>query len=103
MSVFFLEHYSTLTPPLTNAEALFVIHLIRHKFDAEAPYPGFPTLARRMGVTPTAARGYARSLERKGYLKRESRTAQTNKFLLEPLFEALERILLAPKAQVPEF
>ncbi len=93
ISVFFLESYSSLPQPLSHAEALLVIHLMRHKFDKEAPYPGFKSLAKKMGVTPTAVRGYARSLETKGYLKRVMREAQTNKFQLEPLFKALEKLL----------
>ena len=72
---------------------MLVIHLMRHKFDNEAPYPGFTSLAKKMGVTPTAVRGYARSLEKKGYLKREARTSKTNLFRLEPLFVALEKLL----------
>lgn len=93
VSIFFLENYSALPNPLTHAEALLVIQLMRHKFDREAPYPGFARLAKRMGVTSTAVRGYARSLERKGYLRREMRTSLTNKFHLEPLFDALEKLL----------
>ncbi|MDQ2868759.1 MAG: helix-turn-helix domain-containing protein [Verrucomicrobiota bacterium] len=101
ISVFFLENYSALPLPLTHGEALLVIHLMRHKFDRQAPYPGFATLARRMGVTPTAVRGYARSLERKGYLQREMRLASTNKFHLEPLFRALERMLVEKVEPLP--
>jgi DNA-binding MarR family transcriptional regulator len=101
VSIFFLENYSALPKPLSHAEALLVIQLMRHKFDREAPYPGFTTLARRMGVTPTAVRGYARSLENKGYLKREMRTSLTNKFHLEPLFEALEKLLKQSKPKPP--
>jgi DNA-binding MarR family transcriptional regulator len=93
VSIFFLENYSRLPSPLNHAEAMLVIHLMRHKFDNEAPYPGFTSLAKRMGVTPTAVRGYARSLEKKGYLKREARTSKTNLFRLEPLFVALEKLL----------
>lgn len=92
VSVFFLENYSRLPHPLTHAEAMLVIQLVRHKFDDKAPFPGFPSLGKKMGVTPTAVRGYARSLEEKGYLKREMRTAQTNKFHLEKLFTALEQL-----------
>jgi hypothetical protein len=98
VSVFFLENYAALPKPLTHAEAMFVIQLMRHKFDNEAPFPGFPTLAKRMGVTPAAARGYARSLETKGYLRRQQRVARSNKFHLEALFAALETMI----AKIPE-
>jgi DNA-binding MarR family transcriptional regulator len=102
VSVFFLENYSRLPNPLTHAEAMLVIHLVRHKFDEKAPFPGFTSLGKKMGVTPTAVRGYARNLEEKGYLQREMRTAQTNKFHLEKLFAALERMIPEPaNTEVP--
>jgi DNA-binding MarR family transcriptional regulator len=88
---FFLDNYAKLEPPLTNAEAMLVIHLVRHKWDDAPPFPGFTTLARRMGISPTAARGHARSLEKKGYLVREMRVGTTNRFDLRKLFTALEK------------
>lgn len=91
VSDFFLEHYAKLDPPMSNAEAMLVIHLVRHKWDEEMPFPGFPTLAGRMGISPTAARAHARSLEKKGYLRRKMRVGTTNKFDLKPLFIALEK------------
>src|SRR5262245_41570447 len=80
VSDFFLDHYAQLEPPITNAEAMLVIHLIRHKWDNAPPFPGFTTLARKMGISTTAARGHARSLETKGYLVRHMRVGTTNKF-----------------------
>jgi DNA-binding MarR family transcriptional regulator len=92
VSDYFLDNYARLTPALTNNEALLVIHLMRHKWDDAPPFPGFKTLARRMGITDTSARNHARSLERKGYLKREKRVGTTNLFDLTPLFRALEKL-----------
>jgi hypothetical protein len=92
VSDFFLDSYANLEPPLTNAEAMLVIHLIRHKWDAAPPFPGFTTLAKRMGISPTAARAHARSLERKGYLVRLMRVGTTNRFELGKLFTALEKL-----------
>jgi DNA-binding MarR family transcriptional regulator len=92
VSDYFLDNYTRLTPALTNSEALLVIHLMRHKWDNAPPFPGFKTLARRMGITDTSARNHARSLERKGYLKREKRVGTTNLFDLTPLFQALEKL-----------
>ncbi len=89
---FFLDHYAKLSPPLSNAEAMLIIHLIRHKWDAAPPFPGFTTLAGRMGISPTAARAHARSLEKKGYLIRQMRVGTTNKFELTGLFTALEKL-----------
>lgn len=91
VSDFFLDHYARLEPPITNAEAILVIHLIRHKWDDAPPFPGFTTLAKRMGISATAARAHARSLENKGYLLRQMRVGTTNKFDLKRLFTALEK------------
>jgi DNA-binding MarR family transcriptional regulator len=96
---YFLDSYSKLNPKISNLEALLIIHLIRHKWDAEAPFPGFKTLSKRMGITATSARNHARSLEHKGYLKRLKRVGTTNKFDLTPLFRALEGLM---QLEVPE-
>jgi hypothetical protein len=50
--------------------------------DDAAPYPGFKTIARRMGITETAVRHHARKLERKGFLWREKQVGTTNRFHL---------------------
>jgi hypothetical protein len=86
----FLQHYAQLKPkPLTGGEALFVIHLMEFKWDAADPFPGYKRLAERMGVSDKMVRRHAQTLERKGYLRREQRTGQTNRFDLGPLFDAL--------------
>ena len=90
VSDFFLEHYSRLSPPITNAEAMLILHLMTYKWDANPPFVGFSTLAKRMAMTATAVRMHARSLDKKGYLVRQKRIGTTNKFDLTPLFRALE-------------
>jgi hypothetical protein len=91
---FFLQYYARLKPyPLTGGEALFVIHMMEFKWDAAAPFPGYKTLAERMGVSDKMARRHAQSLEAKGYLLRQARTGQTNLFDLRPLFDALLKML----------
>src|SRR6185503_6690597 len=86
----FLRHYATLKPhPLTSGEALFVLQLMGFKWDAEPPFPGYKTLAQRMGISVKMARRHAQNLEGKGYLKREMRTGQTYRFDLTPLFDKL--------------
>jgi hypothetical protein len=88
----FLEHYHALKPyNLTHSEAMFVIHLIRYKWDESAPYPGYKALAKQMGVSHKSARRYAQSLEQKRYLRRQVRVGQTNRFDLNALIVALER------------
>jgi len=86
----FLDYHAALKPfSLTVAEALFVIHLVQYKWDAQHPYPSLKTLARRMGITPVYARKLARGLEGKGLLKRLPRSGYTNAFDLTPLFKKL--------------
>lgn len=88
----FLHHYAHLTPhPLSPGEALFVLHLMEFKWDANAPFPGYKTLAARMGISDKMARRHAQSLEAKKYLRREMRVGQTNRFDLTPLFDALSK------------
>jgi DNA-binding MarR family transcriptional regulator len=88
----FLDHYASLKPySLTIGEAMFVVHLMRYKWGEDSPFPGYKTLAKQMGVSDKMVRRYAKSLEAKGFLKRELRQANTNRFDLTPLFQALER------------
>ena len=89
----FLAHYTDLVPAITSTEAMLIVHLMQHKWDGKAPYPGFETLAKRMGMTATAVRNHARSLEKKGYLQREPRVSQTNRFHLDGLFRKLEAFI----------
>lgn len=80
---------------------MLVIHLMRHKWTSEAPYPSFKTLAKRMGVSPQAARIHARKLETKNYLKREFKTGEPNRFHLAGLFSALEELLRQDPKNAP--
>ena len=99
----FLKYYSVLDPPITTAEAMFVIHVIAHKWTGKAPFPAFKTIAKRMGVTDAQTRNHARSLARKGYLRRVFRVGTTNLFYFEGLFQALENHLeVVEKAETDE-
>jgi DNA-binding MarR family transcriptional regulator len=90
ISTFFLENYHRLKPySLTHGEAMFVVHLMQHKWGEEAPYPSYKTIAKRMGVSDKTARRLAKSLEEKKYLFREFREANTNRFHLTKLMAAL--------------
>jgi len=89
---YFLDHYHELKPyDLTHGEAMFVIHLMRYKWTKESPRPAFKTLAKLMGVSDKQTRRYAKNLETKKLLRRESRTGLPNRFDLKPLFRALEK------------
>jgi hypothetical protein len=90
VSTFFLENYHRLKPyDLTHGEAMFVIHLMQHKWGTAAPFPAYKTIAQRMGVTAKTARRIAASLEHKKYLVREMRVGATNRFHLQSLIKAL--------------
>ena len=93
LSNVFLCYYSRLTPePLTHGEAMFVVHLFQHKWDAKAPFPGYRSLSTMMGISEKSAKRYARSLEQKGFLKRETRAGRSSRFDLSPLIRSLEKI-----------
>jgi hypothetical protein len=94
----FLTHYATLKPySLTVSEAMFVLHLMAHKWTPDPPFPSYRTLAKRMGVTDKMARRYASNLEKKGLLKREGRIGGTNAFDLTPLFQILVTTIAAER------
>jgi DNA-binding transcriptional regulator YhcF (GntR family) len=101
ISIFFLDNYHRLVPPIKYSEAMFVIHLMRYKWDDNAPFPSFGTLAEKMNVSPEAVRSYARSLQKKGYLYRENQIGLTNRFHLDKLFTALE-VLAAKDKLTPK-
>ena len=59
------------------------------KWDARAPFPSYSKLAKRLGTSVKTVQRQAKTLEEKGYLRRESRSGRTNLFELTPLFDAL--------------
>jgi hypothetical protein len=85
----FLQHYARLNPPLNSGEAMFVLHLMDFKWDAKHPFPGYKTIAKRMGITDKMARTHAKNLATSKYLVRHMRVGRTNRFDLTPLFQAL--------------
>lgn len=90
--VSFLRLYSKLRPyALTIGEAMFVVQLMAFKWNNQAPFPAYTTLADRLGTGDKMARRYAKALEEKGYLKRQKRSGRSNSFDLSPLFEALAK------------
>jgi hypothetical protein len=90
VSIFFLDNYHRLTPRLSYAEAMFLIHLLRFKWSDEAPFPSLIKIAQQMGISTQMARHHARHLEKNSYLKRELRFGETSRYDLQPLFTALE-------------
>ncbi len=99
ISSFFLANYCRLRPHegargLNSSEAMVIIHLMDHKWDARAPFPTVSTLATRMGISTRAVRETIRNLETSGYLRRVPMSnGGPNRYQLEPLFSALERLM----------
>ena len=87
---FFLRGHANLKPyAITPTEAMLVLQLMAFKWTEDDPFPSYARLAGRMGVTVKQVRRIARSIEAKGYLKRVGRIGNSNKFNLQPLFDAL--------------
>ena len=76
---------------------MFIIHLFQFKWNEEAPFPSYRTLASMMGISEKSAKRYARQLQIKGYLLRAKREGRTNKFDLTNLINALEQKIEADR------
>jgi hypothetical protein len=99
VSTFFLENYHRLNQGLTHGEAMFVIHLMQHKWGEEAPFPSYATIARRMAVSEKAVQRMAASLQQKKLLYREFRVGATNRFDLGALITALIKLKRSDEAE----
>ena len=95
VSDFFLDNYSNLKPALTHGEAIFVIHVLRYKWDLRNPFPSFARIAEQMGISTESARRLGRSVETKGLLKRINRQGRSNVFDFTGLFEKLVELKLS--------
>ena len=93
----FLSYYHELK--VSSSEAMLVIHLLSFKWDEKNPFPRVALIAERMGMTETAVRQHARSLEKKGLIQRIPRIGTSNEFDLTPLFAKLESILAEKQAE----
>lgn len=93
ISNLFLDSYSTMTPPLSHSEAMFVVHLMRFKWASEAPFPSYSKLSEQMGVSEASIKRYARSLEKKHYLIRRKRVGASNLFMLDGLIAKLNTMV----------
>jgi hypothetical protein len=87
----FFRYYAALN--LSQSEAMFILHLMSFKWNENAPFPSYPTLAQRMGITTEMARRHAKRIEEKHLLKRIPRVGKSNAFDLRPLTEALVRLV----------
>ncbi len=75
---------------ITPAQAMFIIHLMRYKWEKDPPYPRLAMIARQMGVTAATVRGHVRLLEGMGVLRRQYQDGKPTKYDLSPLFGQLE-------------
>lgn len=98
--VSFLANYGRLIQygGLTSAEAMFVIQLMAFKWDEHAPFPSYATIAKRMNITDKQVRRYAKTLEDKGFVRRNARIGASNSFDLQPLFDAVASAIQAKAA-----
>lgn len=95
ISIVFLDSYALLD--ITNNEAMFIVHLMRFKWNDKMPFPGLNKIAEKMNVSHISVRKYARDLETKGFLIRKMRKGLTTRYDLTPLFKALEQKLAEVK------
>ena len=99
ISSFFLANHHRLpahgpgTRSLNSTEVLILIHIVDYKWDARAPFPAVKTLAKRMGITDRAVRAALQTLENAGYLQRERTAGGPNRYHLQGLFDALEKLM----------
>lgn len=98
ISTYFLDNYHRLAPHegakgLSSSEVMLIIHLMSHKWDEEAPYPSQETLATKMDLSDRRIRQLLSGLVDQGFLRVENRPYQSNLHHLDPLFEALERLM----------
>ena len=92
VSDYFLENFHRLADgELSPSDAMFIIMLMRFKWDGRRPFPALTTVAKSMNRTVRYVRKTCARLEGLGLLKRElSKTGGRSRYDLQPLFAALE-------------
>lgn len=76
---------------ITPIEFVLLVGLIKHRWDINKPYPSLVTLGRYCGKSRNTMQAAARSLERKGLLRRVFRDGKrTNEYDFKPLIKRLE-------------
>lgn len=86
----FLTNYHNLG--ISTGESLFIIHCFKFKWGIKKPFPSFRTISKEMGKNRCAVQRYARNLETKGFIQRNSRQGMSNQIDLSPLIRQLETI-----------
>jgi hypothetical protein len=86
----FLDWGASLEPkPLTPAETMFIITLIGVKWSARHPRLSYDTLGARTGLSAEYCRKIAKTLDRRGLVKRSRRQGDANHFDLTEVFRQL--------------
>ncbi len=99
VSSFFLANYHRLRPHdnaegLNSSEAMVLIHIFDHKWDARAPWPTVNTIARRMGISDRQVRSILKRLEDLGYVRRDPfPNGGPNRYHMDGLISALEKMM----------
>ncbi len=99
VSSYFLKNYRRLKPHdgakgLSNTEAMLIIHIMDHKWGPQAPWPTVKTLATRMSLNVRTVRAMVKRLEGLDYIKREPMLYGPNRYQMQPLFDALEKLMI---------
>jgi hypothetical protein len=88
----FLTWGATLEPkPLTPAETLFIITLIGVKWSARHPRLSYDTIAVRTGLSAEYCRKIAKTLDKRGLVRRSRRHGDANHFDLSEVFRQLSQ------------
>jgi DNA-binding MarR family transcriptional regulator len=84
---------------LNCTETMVLLQLLSFKWDVRAPWPSLATIADRLGLKVRTVRATLQRLEELKYVRRErSAYGGTNRFHLDGLFAALEKLLEEQKA-----
>lgn len=88
----FLRGYALARSGLTTAEAMLLLVIMTFKWSEDAPYPSYDRLGQIMGVSSRMVGRYAKSIEKKGYMKLTRRRGTSSTFDLEPFFQKIPRM-----------
>ena len=86
----FMDSYADLN--ISPTEAMLLLHIMSFKWDNRMPFPSVKKLRTRLGRSDSQVRALLRSLETKGFIRRNTRIGRSNEFDVEPLILALERV-----------
>ncbi|HXT17680.1 MAG TPA: hypothetical protein VN706_18720 [Gemmatimonadaceae bacterium] len=87
--LFLLWGASLLPKPLTPAEVLFIITLVGVKWSSRHPRLSYDTIAARTGLSAEYCRKIAKTLDRRGLVKRSRKQGDANHFDLTEVFRQL--------------